>query len=277
MAHHRPHDGPLWLIGGGNLGGALLSGWIDCNAWPGRKVVIDPRPGEQVTLLSETYEVDVAAVPAEAPGHAPLIAVAAVKPDVLKPALEAARPCFSDGTAVISVAAGQRLATLAGAAGADRPLIRAMPNTPSAVGRGMTVCVGNGLVTEDLRAHVDALFGAVGRVAWVEDEALLDAVTAVSGSGPAYVFYLAECLAEAGRAAGLTPDLAEELAVATVGGAGEMLWRGTGPPGRLREAVTSPEGTTAAALDVLIADGGLATLLREAVLRAKARAEELGR
>jgi pyrroline-5-carboxylate reductase len=150
-----------------------------------------------------------------------------------------------------------------------------MPNLPASIGRGATGAAANPEVTEGQRLVADALLRSVGIVEWLDSEALIDAVTAVSGSGPAYVFYLAECLAEAGVAAGLPPDLARRLARATVTGAGELLFRSELPPETLRQNVTSPGGTTAAALDVLMAKTGLAPLLREAVSAARRRAEEL--
>jgi pyrroline-5-carboxylate reductase len=258
------------------MGGALLAGWLARDAWAGPIAVVDPKPNPRVTALAETHEMRLVAEAGDL-DIAPALVVAAVKPAILQTALGAARDAFDDETAVVSVAAGVRLDTIEAVVGA-RPVIRAMPNTPAAVGRGMTVCAGNDAARRDeaLVGAVTALFEAVGRCAWVSEEAALDAVTAVSGSGPAYVFHMAECLAAAGRSAGLPADLAEELAVATVAGAGEMLWRGEDAPATLRENVTSPNGTTAAALEVLTAQEALARLMRDAVAAAKKRAEDLG-
>src|SRR6185436_5884644 len=175
---------------------------------------------------------------------------------------------------VVSVAAGRRLANfekfMPGAA-----VVRAMPNTPAAIRRGITVAVANKRVTPVQRAFADDLLSAVGEVMWVGDEALLDPVTAVSGSGPAYVFLLAECLAEAGRAAGLDEELSRHLARATIEGAGELLRRSDLSPRELREKVTSPKGTTAAALEVLMGKDGLQDLLAKAVAAAVKRSKEL--
>jgi pyrroline-5-carboxylate reductase len=152
-----------------------------------------------------------------------------------------------------------------------------MPNMPAAIGRGITVAVANAHVTAAQRGFCHELLAAVGAVQWVEDETLIDPVTAVSGSGPAYVFYLAECLAEAGVSSGLAPELAHELARATVAGAGELLSRSELTAADLRKSVTSPGGTTAAALEVLAGEGGLMELMRAAVAAATRRARELAR
>jgi pyrroline-5-carboxylate reductase len=170
--------------------------------------------------------------------------------------------------------AGRTLAFLADAL-PGAALVRAMPNTPAAIGRGITVAVANAGVSDAQRALVDALLSAVGAVEWVADEALMDAVTALSGSGPAYVFLLAETMAQAGVAAGLPPALAATLARATVAGAGELLHRSPLDAATLRQNVTSPGGTTAAALDVLMAKDGLAPLMRRAIAAATARSREL--
>jgi pyrroline-5-carboxylate reductase len=177
---------------------------------------------------------------------------------------------------VISVAAGVRLATLAKAFGEGSALVRVMPNTPAQIGKGMSVAVAAGSLRPERRRVVEALLDAVGESAWVEDEALIDAVTALSGSGPAYVFLLAECLAKAGQAAGLAPDLAAQLARQTVIGGGALLEASPDSAAKLRENVTSPNGTTAAALAVLMGPDGLAPLLAKAVEAARKRSVELG-
>ena len=155
--------------------------------------------------------------------------------------------------------------------------MRVMPNTPAQVGRGISVCVGDERVTAEDRSVLTQLLEAIGQVRWIEDEALMDAVTAVSGSGPAYVFHLIECLGAAGAKAGLPEDLAAKLALQTVMGAGRLAAESGTPPGTLREQVTSPGGTTAAALSVLMEGGRMQTLFDEAVEAARARGEELGR
>jgi pyrroline-5-carboxylate reductase len=200
--------------------------------------------------------------------------VVAVKPQVAPEVMPALAPFVGAATVVVSIMAGRTLKFLAdvlpGAA-----LVRAMPNTPAAIGRGITVAVGNARVSDAQRALVDALLSAVGAVEWVADEALMDAVTALSGSGPAYVFLLAETMAQAGAAVGLPPALAATLARATVAGAGELLHRSPLDAATLRQNVTSPGGTTAAALDVLMAKEGLAPLMRRAIAAATARSREL--
>ncbi len=181
------------------------------------------------------------------------------------------------GTVVLSIAAGKSIASFEKHLAPGSAVVRAMPNTPAAIGRGITGAVANAAVTPAQKDACDALLSAVGEVVWVADERLIDAVTAVSGSGPAYVFYLAECLAEAGCAAGLPADLAMQLARATVTGAGELMHRSDVPAATLRQNVTSPGGTTAAALGVLMrGESGLAALMREAVLAAEKRGRELG-
>ena len=201
--------------------------------------------------------------------------VLAVKPQVLATVASLYAGHAARGSLILSIAAGRTLAAVASWLGEDAPIVRAMPNTPAAVGRGISVAVGNARVDAAQRRLADELLAAAGEVAWVDDEALIDAVTAVSGSGPAYVFLLAEYLADAGTKAGLPAALAARLARATVAGAGELLHRSDEPAAELRRRVTSPGGTTEAALDVLMAADGLAPLLCEAVRRAAARAREL--
>ena len=180
------------------------------------------------------------------------------------------------GTAFLSIAAGTTIATFEAVLGAEAAVIRVMPNTPAAVGRGISVLCANARCSDRQRQVAGELLAAVGEVAWIEDEGLMDAVTAVSGSGPAYVFLLIECLAEAGVEAGLAPDLAEQLARATVAGAGELARLSEQPAAQLRRNVTSPGGTTQAALEVLMAADGLQGLLTRAVAAAKRRGRELG-
>jgi pyrroline-5-carboxylate reductase len=202
--------------------------------------------------------------------------VLAVKPQSMAEALAAVAPLTAADAVVVSIAAGVRMAKLEAAFSAGQPVIRAMPNTPAQVGMGMTVAVSNAHVSETQRKAVDTLLSAIGKVAWIGDERLIDAVTAVSGSGPAYVFLLAECLAEAAREAGLPDDLAALLARQTVAGSGALLAESPLSPAELRRNVTSPGGTTAAALDVLMASDGLKPLLIRAVEQAKKRSIELG-
>jgi pyrroline-5-carboxylate reductase len=200
--------------------------------------------------------------------------VFAVKPQIADEVVPNYRRWAGSGTLFVSIVAGKTLTGLARQLG-RAAIVRTMPNTPAAIGRGITVACASSLVTIGQRQLCDRLLAAIGESAWVEDEALIDAVTAVSGSGPAYVFLLIEALAEAGRAEGLPADLALRLARATVAGSGELARISTESPAQLRENVTSPGGTTRAALDVLMAADGLAPLIRRAVAAAAARSREL--
>jgi pyrroline-5-carboxylate reductase len=205
----------------------------------------------------------------------PAAVVIAVKPQNADEAVPWLAPVVGADTVVLSIMAGKTLQFLAGALPPGSAIVRSMPNTPAAIGRGITVAVPNPNVTPDQRTLADKLLAATGTVEWVEDEGLLDPVTAVSGSGPAYVFLLAESLARAGAAAGLPPDLAARLACATVAGSGELLHRSALDAATLRQNVTSPGGTTAAALEVLMAADGLDRLMKDAVAAATRRAREL--
>jgi pyrroline-5-carboxylate reductase len=202
------------------------------------------------------------------------IVVVAVKPQAMADILPGLKPLVGPGTVVMSIAAGKTIGTFA-AAFPGAAVVRAMPNTPAQVGRGMTGAVANPAATAADRELVTALLAAVGDVAWLDDESQIDVVTAISGSGPAYVFHFVECLAAAAEAMGLAPDLAARFARGTVEGAGELLHQSDLSPTELRKNVTSPGGTTAAALAVLMADGALAALLTEAAVAARRRSEEL--
>jgi pyrroline-5-carboxylate reductase len=264
--------GPLLLVGCGKMGSALLEGWLGRGVAPDSIKVIEPLAAEAAYRHGVTVVADAATLPA---AFAPEVVVLAVKPQVMEaatlPLVRFARP----GAVILSIAAGKTITGFAACFGADAAIVRAMPNTPAAVGRGMTVACANAHVSPSLRQRCDELLAAVGEVAWIDDEALLDAVTAVSGSGPAYVFLLIECLAEAGIAAGLAPDLANRLARATICGSGELAFRASEAAATLRKNVTSPGGTTQAALDVLMAADGLQQLLTKAVAAATRRSREL--
>jgi pyrroline-5-carboxylate reductase len=256
------------LVGCGKMGSALLAGWLDRGMDAAGVVVVEPALpdlGPGVTVVAGE-----AAIPA---GFRPDVVVLAVKPQAMAEVLP---PYARFGRAVfLSIAAGKTIAFFEGMLGAAA-LVRAMPNTPAAVRRGITVCCANARADADARALCGRLLEAVGEVGWVDDEGLMDAVTAVSGSGPAYVFLLAEAMAAAGVAQGLPPDLANRLARATVAGSGELLRQSAETAGQLRKNVTSPGGTTAAALAVLMAEGrGLAELMTEAVAAATRRGKEL--
>ena len=269
MSEVRATDRPILLVGCGKMGGALLAGWRERGVAPGY-VVVEPEAS-----AVRAPEVSWHAAPAGlAPDFSPAAIVFAVKPQSLGDVAPHYRQ-FSGRSAFLSIAAGKTLGFFARMLGADAATVRAMPNTPAAIGRGISVACAGARVGAAERALCGRLLEAVGEVAWVENEGLLDAVTAVSGSGPAYVFLLIECLAKAGVAAGLPEELATRLARATVAGSGELARLSPDSAARLREAVTSPGGTTRAALDVLMAPGGLEKLLLEAVAAATRRSREL--
>ncbi|WP_152046040.1 pyrroline-5-carboxylate reductase [Aureimonas psammosilenae] len=263
--------GRVLLVGAGNMGGAMARGWVGAGARPSSIHVVDPRRSEALEpFFADGSLVYSAAVPS---GTFDIV-VLAVKPQMMGEALPALRSVLRPDTLVISVAAGTTTATIASLLG-DVPVVRAMPNTPALIGRGITGCFGDARVSARSRRDAEALLIACGSVLWVEREADIDAVTAVSGSGPAYVFLLAETLASAGEAVGLSRDLALTLARHTVAGAGELMIRSEDEPSTLRRNVTSPNGTTQAALDVLMAANGLGPLMRDAVAAAARRAAEL--
>lgn len=270
---HGQSPGTLLLVGCGKMGGALLDGWLARRSAE-RIAVVEPGPGAE--RFRDIPGVDIYDSAETLPeDFDPLVVVLAVKPQAMSQILPAYRRFAAAGPVFLSIAAGKSLDFFARHCGAETPMVRAMPNTPASIGRGMSVACANALVSHEQRSLCKRLLGAVGDVAWVEDESLLDAVTAVSGSGPAYVFLLVEDLAKAGIAVGLPSDLALKLARATVAGAGELVRVSTQSPHELREAVTSPGGTTRAALDVLMGPDGLAPLMERAVLAATRRSREL--
>jgi pyrroline-5-carboxylate reductase len=264
--------GTIVLAGAGKMGGALLTGWLaqgldGCNV-----AVLEPHPSDEIAAL--TARGVRFNPPAQDLGTVAALVIA-VKPQMFREAAAQLNAFVSPATLVVSIMAGINVSALTEACGGAA--VRAMPNTPAAIGRGITVAVAAADVSSAQRAIADALLRATGAVEWVTDERLIDAVTAVSGSGPAYVFLLAEELARAGVEAGLPEQLAIKLARATVAGSGELLHRSDLDAATLRKNVTSPGGTTAAALDVLMADDGLRPLLIRAVAAAKKRSEELAK
>ncbi len=265
--------GPVLLIGAGKMGGALLDGWLARGLDPASVFVVDPALPEFAAERWRSAGVRLGPQPGDLSGPAAILL--AVKPQAVEGALPAAATFAGPDTVVVSVLAGTTLATLSAGLAEGQAVVRAMPNTPAAVGRGVTGCVAGGQTRPEQRDLADRLLRAVGDVVWVEDEGLIDAVTGVSGSGPAYVFLLVETLAPAGVAAGLPAELAQTLARKTVEGAGELLARSSEPPEILRRNVTSPNGTTAAALEVLMAEDGLAPLMERAVAAATRRSREL--
>ncbi len=262
------------LIGAGKMGQALLQGFCAQDNL-GSVVVVEPQPSQSLADLCEAQGFLLLPAP-DASLAPPEALILAIKPQMLDTVAPALRSVAGADTLVVSVLAGKRVGDLAARLPDARAIVRAMPNTPAAIGRGVTGAFANAATSAEQKSLAHGLLAAVGGVEWVGEEALIDAVTAVSGSGPAYVFYLAECLAAAGAASGLPEDLAMRLARATVAGAGELLHRSAEvTPDILRQNVTSPGGTTAAALEVLMGPDGLAPLLARAVAAAKRRAGEL--
>jgi pyrroline-5-carboxylate reductase len=267
----RDFTGLIVLAGAGKMGGALLDGWLRAGLDPAKVAVIEPAPAPQISALAArglrlnphpSALTDVAAI------------VVAVKPQTADQAMPAIAPLAGASTVVVSIMAGRTLQFLSQSLKNAGAFVRAMPNTPASIGRGITVAVPL-RVTGAQRDLAHRLLAATGTVEWVEDERLMDAVTAVSGSGPAYIFLLAEALAEAGAAAGLPRELADKLARETVAGSGELLHRSSLDAATLRQNVTSPGGTTAAALDVLMGNDGLAQLMKKAIAAATERSRKL--
>lgn len=267
-------DGPLVLAGAGKMGGAMLAGWLTRGLAPSEVIVQDPSPPDEVReLLARHHIAPQASLWALA--KPPAVIVMAVKPQAMDTVFPPLARAAGPSTLVISIAAGRTIAGFEQHLAPGIGVVRVMPNTPAAIGRGISACVANKSASASQRSLAEQLLSAVGEVVWLEREDLLDAVTAVSGSGPAYVFLLAECLAEAGVAAGLDRALSEKLARATVSGSGELLHHSDLPAAILRQNVTSPGGTTAAALGVLMADNGLQPLMTRAIAAALQRGREL--
>lgn len=248
----------------------MLMGWLAQGLDPRRVVVVESAPSAEISALAER---GIRLNPKEPSAVGTL--VIALKPQSFRGAAALLKSLTGPVTLVVSIMAGTTIASVEEVCGGA--VVRAMPNTPAAIGRGITVAVPAENVSAAQRATADALLRATGRVEWVEDESLMDAVTAVSGSGPAYVFLLAEELARAGIAAGLPEELATKLARDTIAGSGELLHRSELPAATLRQNVTSPGGTTAAALSVLMDDDGLRQLMTRAIAAATARSKELAK
>ncbi len=267
----RGFTGLIALVGAGNMGGGLLNGWLRLGLDPRQLAVLEPQPLPQLAgLVSRGLRLN----PDPAMLRQADVVVVAIKPQAAGEALGALAPYISSSAVIISIMAGRTLRFLAGTFPKTKALVRAMPNLPAAIGRGITVAVAANTDAAQ-RQLAQTLLGATGAVEWVEDESLMDAVTALSGSGPAYIFLLAEALAQAGAAVGLPAKLADKLARETVAGAGELLHRSGQDAAALRQNVTSPGGTTAAALAVLMRPNGLVQLMSEAIAAATARSREL--
>jgi pyrroline-5-carboxylate reductase len=263
-------SGNLVLVGAGKMGSAMLDGWIARGLAPKRVAVIEPQPGKAIKALARRG----LALNPKGNATAATAVVIAVKPQTAPDAVPPLKSYVGKSTLVLSIMAGRTVGflerALRGAA-----VVRAMPNTPAAIGRGITVACPNSKVSARQRKLATDLLAAVGTVEWAGDETLIDAVTAVSGSGPAYVFLLAEAMTKAGIAAGLPAELAAKLARETVAGSGELLHRSPLDAATLRQNVTSPGGTTAAALEVLMGPGGFDELLTKAIAAATRRGREL--
>jgi pyrroline-5-carboxylate reductase len=264
----------LLLVGCGKMGGALLSGWLDRGLDATGVTVVEPNAAavtwaanRGVSVVSSADEVE--------NGFSPDVIVLAVKPQMMDGVVPDYADFAGSGGVFLSIAAGRTVGYFEGLLGPVAPIIRSMPNTPASVRRGISVACANGHVTDDQKRLCQDLLEAVGEVAWVDDEAQMDAVTAVSGSGPAYVFLLVEAMSHAGIEVGLPSDLAVRLARATVAGAGELLFQSEEPAEQLRQNVTSPGGTTAEALGVLMGSDGWQTIVDKAIAAAARRSREL--
>ena len=263
--------GSLALVGAGKMGGAMLEGWLALGLDLKNVVVLEPQPSPQISSLAGG---GLRLNPVRATGENFSAIILAVKPQTAPEIMREVAPLAGKHSLVLSIMAGRGLEFLQKAL-PTAAIVRAMPNLPASIGRGITVAIANAAVTAEQRALAHRLLAAIGAVEWISDEGLMDAVTAVSGSGPAYVFLLAEALAKAGRAAGLPQPLADNLARATVAGSGALLGLSAVDAKTLRQNVTSPGGTTAAALEVLMAADGIESLVKKAVAAAARRSREL--
>lgn len=268
-------SGPLLLIGCGRMGGALLQGWLAEGLAPGDAYVVEPDAGLREAVRTRHGVVAVAEPKMLPTELAPRAIVIAVKPQVMANVLPAYRDLARSGAVVLSIAAGTLIARFEAAFGADTPVVRAMPNTPASIGQGVTVLVANRHASAAQKELCEVLMAAVGAVHWIDDEELMHAITAMSGGGPAYVFLLIETLARAGIASGLPADLAWPLARGTVAGSGALAARSSEPVEVLRRNVTSPGGTTEAALAVLMAEDGIQPLFDRAIAAGTRRSREL--
>jgi len=266
-------NGKLVLIGAGKMGTAMLEGWLKAGVTGDQVVIFDPAPPPETVALIKSHAIAHNPAPDTVTGIE--VILLAIKPQMVDEVLPGLKALAREKPLVVSVVAGKTIAALKGHFGQDVPVIRTIPNTPSAVGRGITAMAPGNDVSGAQVDLATALLTAIGEVVTVDDEGLIDTATAISGSGPAYIFYMTECLTEAGKALGLPDDVAVKLARATVAGAGELM-RVTGTDAAtLRQNVTSPKGTTYAALQVLMADDGMESLLRKATAEAEKRSREL--
>lgn len=271
MSLQKVNEGGLVLLGCGRMGSALLKGWLEAGVDPKAVTVLDPHPGDWLKMLEDK------GLRLNAPVERAAVCVLAVKPQLIEAAGDL-KALGGGDTLFVSVAAGSTLAVLEAILGAGTPVVRSMPNTPAAIGQGITALVGNAHCEASDLDLADQMLRAVGQTVRVESEAQMDAVTGVSGSGPAYVFHLIESLAAAGEVQGLKPDVAMKLAMATVAGAGALAQSSTESAAELRRNVTSPNGTTEAGLQVLMDDeNGLPVLMRQTVRAATERSKEFAK
>ncbi|MFZ1952073.1 MAG: pyrroline-5-carboxylate reductase [Pseudolabrys sp.] len=267
----RKFKGRLVLAGAGKMGGAMLDGWLARGLKPKQITVIEPQPGKTIKALARRG----LKLNPKGKAAAASAIVIAVKPQTAPEALPPLAAYVDKSTLVLSIMAGRTVTFLERLLPAGAAIVRAMPNTPAAVGRGISVAFANARISPSQRKLASDLLAAIGKVEWITEETRMDAVTALSGSGPAYVFLLAEAMANAGIAAGLPPALATRLARETVTGSAELMHRSDLDAETLRQNVTSPGGTTAAALDVLMGPGGFDHLLTQAIIAATRRSREL--
>jgi len=266
------NESGILLVGCGNMGRALVKGWLADGRPAERIQVVDPSPEAAQAAL----DLGVSSVTDPATAESPVdIVILAVKPQQLETIVPFYRDLADTGTLILSIAAGKPISFYEKILGDTTAIVRAMPNTPAAIGQGMTVLSSNASVTAEQRTLCEALMAAVGEVAWLADEALMDVVTAVSGSGPAYIFLLIECLTDAAVELGMDEELGRQLAQKTVAGAGAYALASDEDAAELRRKVTSPGGTTEAALEVLMGQDGLRSLILEAVRAASRRGREL--
>jgi pyrroline-5-carboxylate reductase len=265
---------PILLIGAGHMGSALLSGWAARGLGP--VLAVEPHPSPALKALAKKHGIALFAHAASLDSIHARACVIALKPQVLKTEAAVLAPIARSGALMLSIAAGTTIASLRHAWGKRSRIVRAMPNTPGAIGRGITALYAGRDATPRDKVLARSLLAPLGETVWVARESDIDTVTAVSGSGPAYVYLLVEALADAAEAEGMPRAIAERLARATITGSGALLDTSKSPPADLRRAVTSPHGTTEAALNILMAKNGLAPLMRRAVAAARKRAKELG-
>lgn len=263
----------LVLVGAGKMGAALLDGWLKAGLDPVKVTILDPHPSPEIERFAA--ERGIGLNPSHAEIGVPEVLVLAIKPQALDEAAPSLAPLVGVNTLILSILAGKTLDNLSKRFPQAKAIIRAMPNLASSIGHGITGMVASTATSQTQRATATALLSTSGAVEWLSEEHLIDALTGVSGSGPAYVFYLVEALAEAGVAAGLPADMALRLARATITGAGALLDQSPLSASALRESVTSKGGTTAAALDILQGEQGISPIITRAVAAAKKRAAEL--